>query len=184
MHGLRCPEDVGSSQGRDCTCVSCISWWILNHWMTREAEDFLSLGVWYLVKAKVCTETTMKFLGQNDMNKTFSEWLCYFISVTLLPYCLPFSRTLWDSIWLISLGNILTCCVPHWYFHSHKYAIQEGSLALLQKPQFQFLDFTFSVIFHVRKHFLRLLITANFDKNLSDTHFLYSLSEIYLLYFR
>ena len=30
---------MGSSQTRDQTCVSCIGWWILYHWVAREAQE-------------------------------------------------------------------------------------------------------------------------------------------------
>ena len=42
--GLVAPRHMGSSWSTDGTNVSCIGRWILYHWATREAQDFININ--------------------------------------------------------------------------------------------------------------------------------------------
>ena len=119
VHRLSCSMDVGSSQIRDWTCVSCISRWIPNHWTTTETLPLSLNGreswklplaltgscVWLLPDSKLSPTTQIAFISSHSSLLTWSSTLslhnpclklsfpnCSFTSYYLWIYlCLPAS---------------------------------------------------------------------------------------------
>ena len=68
VHGLSCPQHVGSSWIRDWTCVAFIGRWILNHWTMKELLPWCS----FVYKHAFGLSPT---LGSDPWHITDAQWI-------------------------------------------------------------------------------------------------------------